>query len=155
MTHPENNNLVKTLYKTMERFEKVVVIGSLLFAVGLVAWLATPLDWSTGIAGLFGKGDGWWFFPIDVMVPLASFLGAFAYSGGGGNLNFAQSHYIKEKGFGMGIHSAKITSLLNVDSKPQIIHGALFSDTCRKQRHSCPPKFNYGGVICTPVGGRT
>lgn len=123
----------KTLYKTMERFEKIVVIGSLLFAVGLVAWLATPIDWSTGIAGLLGKGNGWWFFPLDVVVPLSSFLGAFAYSGGGGNLNFAQSHYIKEKGFGMGIHSAKITSLLNVDAKPQSIHGELFNDTAKNR----------------------
>lgn len=119
----------KTLYKTMEKFEKIVVIVSLLFVVVLVSWLATPADWAVGVAGLFGNGGGWWFFPRDVVVPLASFLGAFAYSGGGGNLNFAQSHYIKEKGFGMGAHSAKITSLLHADSKPQSIHGELFSNT--------------------------
>lgn len=119
----------KTLYKTMEKFEKVVVIGSLLFVVGLVAWLATPADWSVGILGIFGRGTDWWFFPKDVVVPIASFLGAFAYSGGGGNLNFAQSHYIKEKGFGMGLYSTKITSLLHAESKPQAIHGQLFADT--------------------------
>lgn len=123
----------KTLYKTMEKFEKTVVIVSLLFVVILLAWLATPADWSVGLMGLFGKGNGWWFFPIDVVVPLSSFLGAFAYSGGGGNLNFAQSHYIKEKGFGMGAYSTKITSLLHADSKPQSIHGQLFADSAQNR----------------------
>lgn len=124
----------KTLYKTMEKFEKMVVIGSLLFVIGLVGWLATPADWSVGLAGLIGKGSDWWFFPTNIVVPLASFLGAFAYSGGGGNLNFAQSHYIKEKGFGMGAYAPKITSLLNVDTKAQSINGTLFKNTPQNKK---------------------
>jgi hypothetical protein len=53
-------------------------------------------------------------------------LGAIAYAGAGGNLNLAQSFYIKEKGFGMGKYAGRITSLLTGKSEKLSLTGAKF-----------------------------
>ena len=56
-------------------------------------------------------------------------MGAFAYSGAGGNLNLAQSYYVKEKGWGMGKFASKISSLFSQDAKATKIEGQIFKDT--------------------------
>src|SRR3990167_8059181 len=76
----------------------------------LVLYLADGADWSALLNGLAGLGEGYRFLPAGI--PIASFLAAFAFSGAGGNLNLAQSYYIKEKGYGMGKYSGRITSIL-------------------------------------------
>lgn len=116
----------KSVYNTMERFQKTIILLGLPFMF-MLAFLLTELnDWSSLGWGIVGRGDGWWFFPSGVGV--AAFLGAFAYSGAGGNLNLAQSYYIKEKGFGMGRYMEKISSLFGGASKPIQIEGATFVD---------------------------
>ena len=67
------------------------------FIFVLTLILAKGSDWISLAQGLIGNGDGYWFLPVGI--PLASFLGAFAYAGAGGNLNLAQSFYVKEKGY--------------------------------------------------------
>jgi len=52
---------------------------------------------------------------------IQSFLGAFAYSGAGGNLNLTQSIYIKEKGYGMGQYAQKIAGLFKQGKQEQEI----------------------------------
>ncbi|MCA9370094.1 Nramp family divalent metal transporter, partial [Candidatus Woesebacteria bacterium] len=81
-----------------------------------------------GGGGLGGGGEGWWLFPETIA--LMSFLAAFAYAGGGGNLNFAQSYYIKEKGFGMGAYAPKIGSITSssMDERPSLL-GQTFPKT--------------------------
>lgn len=118
--------LGKTLYHTMEFFQKAVIIVGLPFIIVLVVFVTKRADWVETGLGLIGKGQGWWFFPPGVA--LASFLGAFAYSGAGGNLNFAQSYYIKEKGFGMGKYTQKITSLFTPGEKTMELDGVDFVD---------------------------
>ncbi len=118
--------LGKTLYHTMEFLQKAVIIIGLPLIVILVVLITKRTDWIETGLGLIGKGNGWWFFPPGVA--LASFLGAFAYSGAGGNLNFAQSYYIKEKGFGMGKFTSKITSLFTPGKKVINIEGSSFID---------------------------
>lgn len=117
----------KVLYKTMEYLQKGIIIIGLPFFLGLVIWLSRGEYWLELFQGFVGKGEGWWFFPEGVS--LASFLGAFAYSGAGGNLNLAQSYYIKEKGFGMGRYTGKITSLFAPGKKEVNLEGQTFTET--------------------------
>ena len=98
------------LYKTMEKF------SMLLIGVGVPALFLFTLklshghDWAALLSGFMGRGIGYEFLPVGI--PIASFLAAFAFSGAGGNLNLAQSFYIKEKGYGMGKFGGRITSIL-------------------------------------------
>ncbi len=114
----------RTVYKTLERWQKTVILISVPFFLGLVIIFTRGSDWLELLAGLAGRGDGWWFLPQTI--PVAAFLGAFVYSGAGGNLNFAQSYYIKEKGFGMGKFTPKITSLFAKDKKLVPLEGHPF-----------------------------
>jgi hypothetical protein len=67
---------------------------------------------------------GFWFLPAGISI--ASFLAALAYAGAGGNLNLAQSFYVKEKGFGMGKYSGRITSLFSGKKENISLEGSRF-----------------------------
>ncbi|MFH1827017.1 MAG: Nramp family divalent metal transporter [bacterium] len=122
----------KTLYSTMEHIQKSIIMIGLPFIFILTIFLTQRADWAEYVFGLFGRGDGWWFFPQGVSI--AAFLGAFAYSGAGGNLNLAQSYYVKEKGLGMGKYSEKITSLFSSGVKSFSIEGEHFSNTISNKK---------------------
>ncbi len=94
------------LYKTMERFSMLLITLGVPILFGIVLYLANTSDWIVLLKGAINFG----YLPVGV--PLAVFLGAFAFSGAGGNLNLAQSFYIKEKGYGMGKFGGRITSIL-------------------------------------------
>jgi hypothetical protein len=96
------------LYKMVERFQKVIIGISVPFVFFLVFYLAKAQDWTALGQGLVGQGEGFNWLPVGI--PVAVFLSAFAYAGAGGNLNLAQSFYIKAKGYGMGKYASKITS---------------------------------------------
>ncbi len=113
----------KTLYATMEKLQRSMLMITLPTVAVLALWLTNRTDWMELSRGFLGQGDGWNFFPPGIAI--ASFLGAFAYSGAGGNLNLAQSYYIKEKGFGMGAFSQKITSLFAPGQKVIKLEGEL------------------------------
>jgi hypothetical protein len=105
----------KTLNITMEYIQKAIVLIGLPLMLVLTLLVSNTGDWVDVAWGLVGRGDGFWFVPQGVS--LMAFLGAFAYSGAGGNLNLAQSYYIKEKGFGMGKFGAKISSLVSGEGR--------------------------------------
>jgi len=117
----------KSLYKTIEQVQKLIIYLSLPFIFTLTFFFSSTVEWKELAWGLIGRGDGWWFFPAGLS--LTAFLGAFAYSGAGGNLNLAQSYYIKEKGFGMGRYSAKIKSLFTKGSEKIPLNGQTFIDS--------------------------
>ena len=119
--------LGKTLYKTMEVFQKTIILLGLPFILLLVLLFTKGADWVSLGRGLIGGGEGWWFFPPGLI--WASFLGAIAYSGAGGNLNLAQSYYIKEKGLGMGKYGSKISSLFLKGARKAKLTGKLFADS--------------------------
>src|SRR3972149_5083382 len=125
-------SLGKTLYKTVEGVQKTIIFFSLPFIALLVILLAGVGEWQELGWGLIGQGNGWWFFPPGIA--LTAFLGAFAYSGGGGNLNLAQSYYIKEKGFGMGQYATKIKSLFAAGSARVTVVGERFADTAHNRQ---------------------
>ena len=117
----------KSLYQTIEKFQKYVIFIGMPVIFVLVFLLAEPSHWQDLAQGLIGKGDGYWFFPTGLAI--GSFVGAFAYSGAGGNLNLAQSYYIKEKGLGMGAYMEKISGLFSGNAKPFSLEGQTFDHT--------------------------
>ncbi len=121
-------SLGPVLYKTVERFQMILIsIGvPSIFIISL--YLADKSDFSTVARGMVGAGDGYWLLPAGISI--ASFLAALAYAGAGGNLNLAQSFYIKEKGLGMGKYTGRITSVLTGKkvTKP-ILTGHKFDPT--------------------------
>ncbi len=104
-------SLGKTVYGLMEHLTKVLILGGVavlfLFVAIIIRFDDIILFWH----GLQGFGSDYAFIPSGIS--LVTFLAAFAYSGAGGNLNLAQSIYIKEKGYGMGVYSEKINSLFH------------------------------------------
>ena len=109
----------KTVYGMMEKVTKIILSIGVPFIFLLAVFLATKTDWSALFLGIFGKGQGFYFLPQGISI--ATFLAAFAYSGAGGNLNLTQSIYIKEKGYGMGVYSQKISSLFAKPEEKEII----------------------------------
>lgn len=115
------------IYKTQERLQKLIIGVGVPFVFILAFIFASPTDWQELAYGLVGKGNGFWFLPAGI--PLATFLGAFAYAGAGGNLNLAQSYYIKEKGYGMGKFAGRITSILRGKKENVKLEGTTFECT--------------------------
>jgi Mn2+/Fe2+ NRAMP family transporter len=115
------------IYKTQERLQKIIIGVGVPFVFILAFIFAKPTDWQELALGLIGKGKNFWFLPVGV--PLATFLGAFAYAGAGGNLNLAQSYYIKEKGYGMGKFAGRITSILRGKKEDVKLEGTTFECT--------------------------
>jgi hypothetical protein len=121
-------SLGPVLYKTVERLQKVL-IGVGVPSIFLISiYLADKSDFAAVGRGMVGAGDGYWLLPAGISI--ASFLAALAYAGAGGNLNLAQSFYVKEKGLGMGKYSGRITSLLTGKKVTKsILTGSQFTAT--------------------------
>lgn len=108
----------KTVYGMMEKITKTVIIIGVPFIFLLATIVATKSDWHMLLSGVIGRGEGFSFLPEGIS--MATFLAAFAYSGAGGNLNLTQSIYIKEKGYGMGVYSQKISGLFSEGKDSEI-----------------------------------
>ncbi len=109
------------LYKTVESFQKVLIAISIPLIAIITFLLARNTDFLALANGLVGIGEGYRFLPSDIH--LFTLLGAIAYSGAGGNLNLAQSFYIKEKGYGMCRGVRGITSILTGKANDAQIYG--------------------------------
>lgn len=120
-------SLGKVVYKTQEQIQKLIIIVGVPFVFLVTLLFAKTPDWGELTAGLVGKGEGFWFLPAGL--PIATFLGALAYAGAGGNLNLAQSLYVKEKGYGMGKYSGRITNILKGKSEAISLEGYSFNPT--------------------------
>jgi len=112
------------LYKTVESFQKILIFVGVPVILFIVVYVANLDDVIALFKGMVGVGEGYKFFPKGL--PFMSFLAAFAYSGAGGNLNLAQSFYIKEKGYGMGKYAGRITSLITGKGENVEIEGSTF-----------------------------
>jgi hypothetical protein len=120
-------SLGPVLYKTVETLQKVLISVGVptIFLLSII--LAKPEHWVAVSKGVVGIGDGFFFLPAGIAV--TSFLAALAYAGAGGNLNLAQSFYVKEKGYGMGKYAGRITSLLTGKKEDVSITGTKFEPT--------------------------
>lgn len=117
----------KTVYKQLERWQRISISIGAPFVIVLTVFIATPPDWQALTQGLLGQGEGYTWFPAGLS--LLTFLGALAYSGAGGNLNLAQSFYIKAKGYGMGKHAGSMASLIHGNSGNPTLEGFSFTPT--------------------------
>ena len=99
----------RSIYKTTESLQKILIFIGVPFIIILTLYLAGSQDLIALTQGLVGQGNGYLFLPAGIS--LGTFLGALAYSGAGGNLNLAQSFYIRDKGYGMGLFADKITNI--------------------------------------------
>ena len=117
-------SLGPVLYKTVETLEKGLILLGVptIFILSMI--LSKPNHWVAVSKGVIGVGDG--FFLLPEGIAIATFLAALAYAGAGGNLNLAQSFYIREKGYGMGKYAGKITSLLTGKKENVSLTGASF-----------------------------
>ncbi|MBI2621669.1 MAG: Nramp family divalent metal transporter [Candidatus Levybacteria bacterium] len=112
------------LYKTVESFQKILVAIGIPSILALSLVLAQKNDFVDLAKGAVGIGNGYFLFPEGII--MASFLAAFAYAGAGGNLNLAQSFYVREKGYGMGKYSGRITSLFTGKKESVSLTGTKF-----------------------------
>ena len=112
------------LYKTVELFQKALILIAVPSIFVLTLVLAKVSDWEALGKGVVGVGEGYFLLPEAIVI--SSFIAAFAYSGAGGNLNLAQSFYVKEKGYGMGKYSGRITSILTGKKEEISITGTTF-----------------------------
>lgn len=120
-------SLGSIVYKTQEKIQKGIILMGVPFIFIITLIFSKGSDWQALAAGLVGRGEGFKFLPVGL--PLATFLGAFAYAGAGGNLNLAQSLYIKEKGYGMGKFSGRITNILKGKKENITLEGTTFETT--------------------------
>lgn len=102
-------SLGNILYQTVEKIQIVLIIISIPLLVSLAIILVRSADYLALFKGLAGIGHDFMFMPAGIAI--GTFLGALAYSGAGGNLNLAQSFYVRDKGYGMGFHADRITSV--------------------------------------------
>lgn len=120
-------SLGHVVYKTQERIQKAIILVGVPFIFFVTLILAKAMHWQALAGGLVGQGEGFSFLPVGL--PFATFLAAFAYAGAGGNLNLAQSLYVKEKGYGMGKFSGRITNILSGKKENIALEGTTFEPT--------------------------
>lgn len=101
--------LGSVLYKTVETVEKYLISIGVPFIAILTIYFASQADFGALTNGLIGQGEGYRFLPEGLAI--TAFFAALAYSGAGGNLNLAQSFYVRDKGYGMGAFASRITGL--------------------------------------------
>src|SRR3989338_11622927 len=118
-------SISKIVYKTQEQFQKYLIILGVPFIFALCLIFVKPIHLNDLFRGLAGQGNG--FFLLPLTLPLFTFLGALAYSGAGGNLNLAQSFYIREKGYGMGKFMGRITSVITGKAEQWRLTGMTFA----------------------------
>lgn len=120
-------SLGSVVYKTQEKFQMGIILVGVPFILILTVFLANTGDWLALGKGVLGFGDGFRFIPAGL--PFATFLAALAYAGAGGNLNLAQSLYVKEKGYGMGKFSGRITNIFKGKREDMALTGITFEPT--------------------------
>lgn len=114
----------KTLYKTVETYQKISISIGIPVVILITFLIARSTDWTHLFNGLIGKGEGYSFLPQGI--PIFTFLGALAYAGAGGNLNLAQSFYVRDKGYAMGVYGQGINSVLRGIESDVSLVGATF-----------------------------
>ena len=94
------------VYQTLERAQFFKVGLTLVFlAVAIVAAIS-PAAWADLPQAVTNFGR----FPDSNVIPISLVLSGLVFAGAGGVTNLAQSNWIRDKGFGMGVYIPRILS---------------------------------------------
>lgn len=112
------------VYKTVEKLEFFKVIAILAFAVvvalfviGWEPWAVLP---SATVQG-FGR--------LPEGIPVEFLITAMVFAGGGGVINLTVSNYVRDKGWGMGVHAPRVVSPITGHEEAGSTTGTQFSIT--------------------------
>ncbi|WP_254507793.1 Nramp family divalent metal transporter [Anatilimnocola floriformis] len=100
------------IYETVEKVQLALVALILIIVVALAVWLAVlrPDAVITQWTAVFTLGYPQFLPKFDESLTPMALLGALAFAGAGGTMNLAQANYIKDKGYGMGVHIGRLTN---------------------------------------------
>ncbi|MGH2734102.1 MAG: Nramp family divalent metal transporter, partial [Actinomycetota bacterium] len=111
------------VYKSVEKFQMVMVGIIVLFMIAAVALATGGSDWSDFATGFSNFGS------IPSELDSALLLGALAFAGAGGSVNLAQSNWIRDKGMGMGANMPKVVSPFTGEEEARATTGYFFPMT--------------------------
>ena len=94
------------VYQTLERAQFFKVGLTLVFLVVAIVAAINPSAW-TGLPAIVTH-IGW--IPDSSILPISLVLSGLVFAGAGGVNNLAQSNWIRDKGFGMGVYIPRIVS---------------------------------------------
>jgi hypothetical protein len=94
------------VYQTLERAQFFKVALTLVFLAIAIVVAISPSAWAALPAAV--THIGW--FPDTSIIPVSLVLSGLVFAGAGGVNNLAQSNWIRDKGFGMGVYVPRIVS---------------------------------------------
>jgi hypothetical protein len=111
----------RVVYRAVERIQMVLTV----FIVAMIALIALTVVRGPTLSAFVG---GLTSFPTSLPADLsmATFLAALAFCGAGGSINLATSHWVRDKGFGMGGRVPKVTSPLTGEKVSVASEGHFF-----------------------------
>jgi hypothetical protein len=133
--------LAPVVYVALERIEFVKVAAVIVLLVVGAAFAISAADWADAPQIVTNAS-----VPVGEL-GFALLLGALAFAGGGGGQNLVQSNWIRDKGFGMGVHVPRIKS--PVTGEPEAAGISRGSSRLRRVRpaySSQPPSANRSQV---------
>ena len=110
------------VYKTVERFQTVIIAGVLVWLVAAVVLGTTRSAWGDFVTGFSEFGS----IPTSPDVTAAVIAGAIAFAGSGGCGNLAVSNWVRDKGMGMGRYIPRIVSPLTGEEEAVPATGNTF-----------------------------
>ena len=93
------------VYKTVEKVEFFKVGATIVFLIVVVVGVISFRAWSEAPAQVVGG-----FGRVPAGLSIALVLGAIGAAGGGGISNLVLSNWIRDKGYGMGVHVPRLAS---------------------------------------------
>jgi uncharacterized protein YhhL (DUF1145 family) len=115
--------LTPIVYTAVERVEFLKVGLVILFMVVAVAAAITAEAWGALPDAITGFGR------LPEGLPLALALPALAFAGAGGGQNLVQSNWMRDKGYGMGVHIPRLASPVTGEPEAAPGTGYTFRET--------------------------
>ena len=119
----------RVVYKTVERVQIALTVFILVVVVGVALAVVRGPSIQAFAEGLTTIPTS---LPADLQI--ATLMAALAFCGAGGSINLATSHWVRDKGFGMGDQVPKVTSPFTGEKVSVSSEGYFFEPTEENQR---------------------